>query len=75
MLQQVDITEVQAHLSELLEKAIQGDDILIMRNDKPVVRMSPVEAGKPQPIPGRCKGMLIINEEDDSHLDDFADYM
>lgn len=29
----------------------------------------------PLPLFGGCKGMLIINAEDDSHLDDFADYM
>lgn len=28
---------------------------------------------KPQPIPGRCKGMLVINQEDDSHIADFTD--
>lgn len=68
MVQQVDIAEAQAHLSELLEKAIQGDEILITKDDKPLVRMSHVALAKPQPRFGSCQGMLILNEEDESNL-------
>lgn len=71
----IDIAEARIHLAELLEDVLQGDEIVITQNDQPVVKISHVMAIKPQPIPGRCHGMLVVNQEDDAHLDDFADYM
>jgi hypothetical protein len=29
----------------------------------------------PQPMPGRCRGMLIVNADDDAHLKDWAESM
>ncbi|HNC45908.1 MAG TPA: type II toxin-antitoxin system prevent-host-death family antitoxin [Acidobacteriota bacterium] len=39
---QVDIAEARAHLAALLDKAIQGNEILITWDDKPLVKLSPV---------------------------------
>lgn len=75
MQHQVDIVEARMHLAELLENALQGQEVVITQDDRPVLKLSPIAAIKPQPIPGRCKGMLVINQEDDAHLDDFTDYM
>ncbi len=44
MLQRIDIDEARAHLAELFDKALQGNEIVVTRNDKPVVKLSPVAA-------------------------------
>lgn len=75
MQQQIDIAEAKGHLDELLEKAIHGDEIVITQNNKPLVKMASIATTKPAPRFGSCKGMLTIAQEDDTHLDDFADYM
>lgn len=33
------------------------------------------QSGHPRRVPGSAKGRLMIVEEDEAHLDDFADYM
>lgn len=42
MQHQIDIAEAKAHLAELLDEAIQGNEILITRDDQPLVKLSPV---------------------------------
>ena len=46
----VNVHEAKTNLSRLLAQAEAGEDIVIARNGKPVVRMVPVqEQGKAQP--------------------------
>ena len=66
--------EVQSHLPELLDKLTPGGEVFITRGGKPVARLV-AELPVGVPIPGRCKGMLTIISDDDSHLEDFAEYM
>ena len=68
------IEEVQSHLPELLDKLTAGEEVVITRGGKPVARLTP-ELPVGVPIPGRCKGMMTIISDDDSHLEDFAEYM
>jgi len=41
---QMNVSEAKARLSELVSAAEQGDDVVIARAGKPVVRLVPVEA-------------------------------
>lgn len=68
MLQQIDIADAQAHLSELLEKAIQGDEILITQDDKPLVKMSPMMTA-PLALSPQEKAKAFL-EWADSHVSD-----
>jgi len=40
----MNVSEAKARLSELVSAAEQGDDVVIARAGKPVVRLVPVEA-------------------------------
>jgi prevent-host-death family protein len=44
-MQQIDIAEAKTHLPELLEAAINGAEIVITRNSRPLVRLSLIEEG------------------------------
>lgn len=68
------IEEVQSRLPELLDKLAAGEPIVIYRDGKPVACLT-TEFPKGVPIPGRGKGKLTINYEDDENLRDFAEYM
>ncbi len=74
-MQTASIEEVQSHLPELLQQLSGSDELVIVRDGQPVGRLLPPALPKGVPIPGRGKGKLIIDADDDEHLKDFAEYM
>ena len=70
----VNIAEAKARLSELVDKAAQGEEILIARDHKPVARL--VSAGRaPGPrTPGSAKGEVWVAPDCDETPPDFRDY-
>jgi prevent-host-death family protein len=71
----VTVEEAQTHLAELIDNLAPGEEVVIVRNAVPVVKLVGLPPEKPQPIPGRGRGKFIIVSEDDEHLQDFAEYM
>ncbi len=71
----VPIDEAQMKLVELVENLAAGDEVIITKNNRPVAQLTSITAPFGQPVPGRCKGMLTIVDEDDEHLEDWAEYM
>jgi antitoxin (DNA-binding transcriptional repressor) of toxin-antitoxin stability system len=69
------LEEAQGHLAEIIEKLAPGEEVVIVRDSRPVARLVGEPAEKPHPVPGRGKGRLTIVSEDDEHLKDWADYM
>lgn len=58
----VNIHEAKTHLSQLIEKAVQGESFIIAKAGKPLVKVTPVDApakGKMRRI-GFLKGQLKI---------------
>ncbi len=74
-MQTITLEEAQSHLAEIIDKLTPGGEVVILRGNKPVARLSGTPQGEPRPIPGRGRGMLTILSEDDEHLKDFAGYM
>ena len=54
----VKIHEAKTQLSRLIARAEAGEEIVIARDDKPVVKLIPVEGGKRRPRFGCMKGKL-----------------
>ena len=48
---QINVAEAKAKLSELLDRALAGEEIIIARAGKPIARLTPLER-KPQRKPG-----------------------
>ncbi|MBY0527713.1 MAG: hypothetical protein K2R98_30225 [Gemmataceae bacterium] len=71
----VTLEEAQAHLPELIERLKPGEGIVIVQGTQPVAQLLSPPAPKARARFGSCKGMLVILQEDDEHLKDFADYM
>ncbi len=76
MIHSVSIEEAQARLPKLIEKLKAGEELVIMRADEPVARLTtaPCPVLKPR-RPGSAVGKLRIISEDDEHLDEFREYM
>jgi prevent-host-death family protein len=67
-----NVAEAKAQFSTLVRKALQGEDVVIARDNKPLVRLVPV--GVPARKPGSAKGRVTIAADFEAPLDDFSDY-
>jgi antitoxin (DNA-binding transcriptional repressor) of toxin-antitoxin stability system len=69
------LEEAQACLPQLIHGLAPGDELVIIENDRPLAKVTALAGQKPEPIPGRAKGMLTVLVEDDEHLRDFKEYL
>lgn len=74
---QIDITEAKINLSELIDVALRGEEVVITRGDRPVVKLvaySPVKKRR-SPLFGSDRGAIAISDDFDEPLEDFKEYM
>jgi len=73
---QIDVSQAKTQLEELIEKASQGEEVVITRGDGAAFKLVPAPEGKPpQPRFGSAKGQVWMSDDFDEPLDDFSDYM
>ena len=63
-----NIHEAKTHFSKLIAKARLGEDIIIAKAGKPMVRLVPVEPPKKRRQPGSAKGLITIHDNFDDPL-------
>jgi prevent-host-death family protein len=56
----VNVAEAKAHLSELIERAAEGETIILARGGRPRARLVPLEAAKKKRVPGKGKGRFQL---------------
>jgi len=59
----VTIHQAKTNLSQLIEQACQGEEIVIARGPTPVVRLVPVADAKGRRKPGALRGKLRVGPE------------
>ena len=59
----VTIHQAKTNLSRLIEKASEGEEVIIARGSKPVARLVPVGEVKGKRQPGSLKGKLCVGPE------------
>jgi len=64
----VNVAEAKAKLSDLLERAVDGEDIVIARNGRPIARLVPVVEQRAARTPGRWKGRVWMAPDIDDDL-------
>ena len=69
----VNIHEAKTHLSRLVARAADGEEIIIGRASRPVARLVPYVERREQRRPGALKGRLWIAEDFDDTPDDIVD--
>lgn len=72
---QFNVHEAKAHLSELIERAMLGEEIVIAKGNKPAVKLTALGPPKRERKPGSAKGKIWMSEDFDAPLEDFQDYM
>jgi antitoxin (DNA-binding transcriptional repressor) of toxin-antitoxin stability system len=80
------LSDAQANLTEIVAGMTPGEELVLTADGQPVAVVTrpprakwPCQPGtaaerKPRQ-PGSAKGVLVILQEDDEHLKDFAEYM
>jgi prevent-host-death family protein len=71
----VNIHEAKTHLSELLALAMQGEEIIIAKANRPLVRLTPLEPPKKGRKTGLHEGIYWTSDDFDEPLpeDFFSD--
>ena len=64
----------KAQLAELVQKAMSGEDIIIARDHKPLIKLVPLKDLTETRSPGSARGQIRMSPDFDAPLDDFADY-
>ena len=70
MIQQINIHQAKTHLSRLLERVLEGDDIVIAKHGKPVARLIPFKTESKTRKPGALKGQIKMADDFDAPLPD-----
>lgn len=70
MVVEVNIHEAKTHLSRLLEQALAGDEVIIRKAGKPLVRLTPVAAAPTRRQLGAAKGRFVVPDDFDAPLPD-----
>ena len=65
----INVYDAKTQLSQLLTRVEQGEEIVIARNGRPVARLAPLEAKRPDRVPGLWKGKITIADD----FDDFTE--
>lgn len=66
----VNIHEAKTRLSQLVDKAAAGEDVVVSRNGKPLVRITRLEVPKRRIRFGVLKGKLAVPLDFDAPLPD-----
>ena len=65
---QVNIHEAKTHLSRLLERVEQGEEIVIARGGRPIARLVPFTADLMPRQPGALQGRIEVADDFDAPL-------
>lgn len=70
----INIHEAKTHLSALVARAEAGEEIVIARANKPVVKLVPVAPATVQRHLGEAKGMAKLGPDFDELPDDLMEH-
>jgi antitoxin (DNA-binding transcriptional repressor) of toxin-antitoxin stability system len=74
-MQQITLAEASKNLPNLIEAALGGEEIIIIKDNQPLVKLTPVSPLKHRRQPGSAKGLITISDDFDEPLEDFKEYM
>lgn len=67
---EVSVHEAKTHLSRLLEQALAGEEVIIRRSGRLLVRLTPVATAPSRRKLGTAKGDFVVPDDFDAPLPD-----
>lgn len=62
----INMHEAKTQLSSLVEKALAGEEVIIAKAGKPLVKLVPINKDESPRLPGRLKGQIWIAQDFDA---------
>jgi prevent-host-death family protein len=72
---QFNVAEAKAKFSELVQKAVSGEEVVIARDNRPLLRLVPLGAPSGRRKPGSAKGRIWMADDFDQTPEDLQDYV
>ncbi len=72
---QVNVNEAKTQLSRLIQRVLDGEEVIIARARKPLVKLVRVETPESKRVLGLNAGKIRIESDFNEPLDDFQDYL
>ena len=72
---QVNIHEAKTHLSKLIQETLDGEEVIIAKGNKPVVKLVSIQSQPKERKLGLAKGQIQMTDDFDDPIDDFEPYM
>ena len=69
-----NIAEFKAHLSDLVNRALAGEEVIVARDNRPLLKLVPIESLPSRRKPGSARGMIKMAADFDATPEDFAEY-
>jgi prevent-host-death family protein len=71
----VNIYDAKTQLSQLINRAERGEEIIIARNGRAVARLAPLAPRRPDRVPGIFAGQITMSDDfDDLTAQDARDW-
>ncbi len=70
----VNIHEAKARLSELVRRALDGEEVVLARRNRPLIRLQVIEDAPSKRRRGAWAGLIEMSDDFDDPLDDFDGY-
>lgn len=72
---QIELDKAKQQLDILIQTALDGQEVIITRNDEPILKLVPLSKSTPHRKAGTAKGMISMTEDFEAPLEDFHEYM
>jgi prevent-host-death family protein len=66
----VNIHEAKTHFSKLVDRVLQGEEVVIAKAGRPVARLVPLPPKVPRRTPGSARGLVEVGPDFDAPLPD-----
>ncbi len=71
----IELEKAKAQIESLLQTALDGEEVVITRNEQPVLKLVSISSAKSRRRSGSAKGLITMSDDFDEPLEDFAGYM
>lgn len=72
---QIELQQAEGCLSALIDLAIQGEEVVIVKAEQPVVKLVAIQPAKKKRRFGSAKGLIEIADDFTAPLPELQDYM
>ena len=74
-MRRVSLAEATTNLLALIEEAVNGETIFVVKDEQQAVQLVPVVLPGRRPQFGSAKGLIVMAEDFEAPVEDFREYM